>query len=72
MIIHVYDCEPIKFNSPYRNEYADNYRYLAYVDLYPGLPGVYAKTEEEAVIKLMKAVTDEKERITKAKQVVNK
>jgi hypothetical protein len=54
MIIHVRDTEPVKLNSPYRNEYAEDYKFLATSkDIYGINVGVYGKTKEIAVMNLL-------------------
>lgn len=48
------DMEPVRLPSKYRNEYADDYRYLAMTEDVYGRPiSVYGKTQVIAVTKLM-------------------
>lgn len=69
MIIHVHDTEPVKLNSPYRNEYADDNKFLAMAaDIYGVLCGARGKTKEIAVMNLLarlKSSEDRKARFAK-------
>lgn len=63
MIIHVCDTEPVKLNSPYRNEYADDYKFLAMsTDIYGVLVGSYGKTQDLAIMNLLARLKSSEER----------